>query len=438
MPPKEVRSMVLTPTRSEMRLPWSTRLQMSRPNSSVPRMWMALGGLSREAGDSRVGLYEESTPASSAAAMKTSRMSAPVTTLRLPRRRRSQRGRVAGAAAGAVGTRTSTVASVIADARVDERVEEIHAQVDQHIGRGGDEDHALHYRIVAPENGRDDEAAQSRDVEDDLRDDGPADQHSSGDADHGDHGHQRVAERVLPRHHALGQALGPRGADVVLLQHLEHAGAADPRDERRLAEAQRKGGQHHVAEGGHGVREDRHVAGRRQPPEPHREEVDEVEAQPEAGDAHAEERDGHEPAIPGRPAMGGGDGPRGHPDGHRDPEGAQHEDEGGLGALPEGPAHGTVEKVGLAQIAGEHPTVKTDELLPQGAVQAEGLARRLDLRRRGVGPEHDADRITRDQVNEQEDDGRDHGHHGQYREQPSDQIGPHGLRPRSYFSSQTL
>src|SRR5215813_8852541 len=77
------------------------------------------------------------------------------------------------------------------------------------------------------------------------------------------------------------------------------------------------------------------------------------------------------------------------------PEGTPHEDEGGLGALPEGPAHGTVEKVGLAQIAGEHPTVKTDELLPQGAVQAEGLARRLDLRRRGVGPEHDADRITR-------------------------------------------
>src|SRR5215831_4414080 len=166
MPPKEVRSMVLTPTRSEMRLPWSTRLQMSRPNSSVPRMWMALGGLSREAGDSRVGLYEESTPASSAAAMKTSRMSAPATTLRLPRRRRSQRGRVAGTAAGAAGTRTSTVASVITDARVDE-----------HIGRGGDEDHSLHHGIVAPENGRNDEPAETRDVEDDLRDDGTADQH---------------------------------------------------------------------------------------------------------------------------------------------------------------------------------------------------------------------------------------------------------------------
>src|SRR5215467_10351209 len=102
--------------------------------------------------------------------MKTSRMRAPSTTLRLPRRRRSQRGRVDGATAGAAGTRTSTVASVIADAGVDEGVEDVHA----------------------------------RDVEDDLRDDGAADQHGGGDTDHGDHGDERVAERVHPGHRALG------------------------------------------------------------------------------------------------------------------------------------------------------------------------------------------------------------------------------------------
>src|SRR5690242_15206062 len=130
-------------------------------------MWAALGGLSRKAGESRVGLYEESTPASRAAAMKTSRMRAPATTLRLPSRRRSHRGRMDGDAAGAAATRTSTVASVIADARVDERVEEIHAEVDEHVGGGGDEDHALHHGIVAPEDGRDDQATQPGNVEDD-------------------------------------------------------------------------------------------------------------------------------------------------------------------------------------------------------------------------------------------------------------------------------
>src|SRR5262245_30913601 len=142
---------------------------MSRPNSSVPRMCVALGGLSREAGDSRVGLYEVSTPARSAAAMKTSRMNAPTTTARLPRRRRSQRGRVDVAAAGTAGTRRSTAASVIADAWVDDRVEQVHAQVDEDVGGGGDEDDPLHHGIVAPENGRDDESPQPWDVEDDLR-----------------------------------------------------------------------------------------------------------------------------------------------------------------------------------------------------------------------------------------------------------------------------
>src|SRR5215510_7188811 len=107
--------------------------------------------------------------------MKTSRMRAPSTTLRLASRRRSQRGRVDGATADAAGTRTSTVASVIADARVDERVEQVHAQIDEDVGRGDDEHHALHHGIVAPENGRDDEPAQPRDVEDDFRDDGASD-----------------------------------------------------------------------------------------------------------------------------------------------------------------------------------------------------------------------------------------------------------------------
>src|SRR5262247_2736095 len=117
--------------------------------------------------------------------MKTSRMKAPSTTLRLPRRRRSQRGRVDGATAGAAGTRTSTAASVIANAGVDEGVEDVHAQVDEDVGGGDDEDDSLHHGIVAPENGRDDQPPQSRDVEDDLRD-------------------ERVAERVHPGHRALG------------------------------------------------------------------------------------------------------------------------------------------------------------------------------------------------------------------------------------------
>src|SRR4029453_11308396 len=133
---------------------------MSRPNSSVPRMCPGPGGRSREGGGRRVGLWVESTPASKAASTKTRRMSAPATTLWLPRSRRSQRGRVDGAAAGPGETRTSTAASVIADSRIDEGIEKIHPEIDQDIHGGRDEHHPLHHGIVAPQDGRDDEPAQ--------------------------------------------------------------------------------------------------------------------------------------------------------------------------------------------------------------------------------------------------------------------------------------
>src|SRR6266545_4339296 len=281
MPPTDVSNMVVTPTSSEMRLPWRTRLQTSRPNSSVPRKCRALGAWSRAAGSSRVGLCVESTPASSAASTKARRIRAPATTLRLARVRRSQRGRVDGAAALTVGARTSTVASVIADPRIDQRVQQVDPEIDEHVGRGRDEDDPLHHRVVTPQNRRNDEAAQTRDVEDDLRDDGAPDQHGGRDADDRDDGHERVAKGVDPGDRAVRKPLGLRRADVILLEHLEHAGAADARDQRRLVEAEREGGQHHVPHRAHGVGEHRDVARGGQPAEAHGEEVDEVEAEPE-------------------------------------------------------------------------------------------------------------------------------------------------------------
>src|SRR5436190_400536 len=106
----------------------------------------------------------------------TRRMSAPATTLRLARVRRSHRGRVDGAADPTAGARTSTAASVIADPRINERVEQVDPEIDEHVDGGRDEDDPLHHGIVAPEDGRDDEAAQTRYVEHDLRDDSAADQ----------------------------------------------------------------------------------------------------------------------------------------------------------------------------------------------------------------------------------------------------------------------
>ena len=45
------------------------------------------------------------------------------------------------------------------------------------------------------------------------------------------------------QHLALGLALGARGADVVLVHHLEHAGARDAGDQRDVDHRQRERGQ---------------------------------------------------------------------------------------------------------------------------------------------------------------------------------------------------
>src|SRR5438132_1113898 len=56
-----------TPITSEVRVPWITRLKMSRPSSSVPNRCAVVGGWRKKTLD-RVGSYGASTGASSATA----------------------------------------------------------------------------------------------------------------------------------------------------------------------------------------------------------------------------------------------------------------------------------------------------------------------------------------------------------------------------------
>src|SRR5215470_2966199 len=143
MPQSEVRIIVVAPTSSETWAPWRTRLNTSRPNSSVPRKFVVLGGLRRWAGFSRRGSCVEMTPASSAARMTTARIAAPTAMFRFRAAYRRQVGRAGGAA-----VRTAAP-SAIADPRVDEDVEHVDREIDQYVRGCGDQDHALHDRIVA-------------------------------------------------------------------------------------------------------------------------------------------------------------------------------------------------------------------------------------------------------------------------------------------------
>ena len=73
---------------------------------------------------------------------------------------------------------------------------------------------------------------------------------SAGDVEGDDGGHrdQRVAERVPHHHRALGEALGSGGADVVLVQHLEHAGPRESRVRGQRDQHQRERRQDQVGQ----------------------------------------------------------------------------------------------------------------------------------------------------------------------------------------------
>ena len=68
------------------------------------------------------------------------------------------------------------------------------------------------------------------------------------EADHGQDRHGGVAQRMAHQHDPVGEALGAGGADVVLVQHLEHAGARDAGDQRDEADRQGERRQDHALE----------------------------------------------------------------------------------------------------------------------------------------------------------------------------------------------
>ena len=109
-------------------------------------------------------------------------------------------------------------------------------------------DRGLDDREVAPGHGLHDEPAHPRPREDRLDHDGAAQHEAEREPADREEGAGRVAQGVAVDHPALGQPLGPRRADVVVLQHLQHPAAdqAHVLGERRGG--QRERGQDQVGE----------------------------------------------------------------------------------------------------------------------------------------------------------------------------------------------
>src|SRR3954471_23134226 len=115
-----------------------------------------------------------------------------------------------------VRSRISSSANSVPHTWVDERVRDVDDQVGHDDEERAEQHGALDHGHVAVLDRVVGEAPDARDVEHGLGEDRAAEQHADVQAGRGDDRRARGAQRVAQDDPALAQALGPRGADVVL------------------------------------------------------------------------------------------------------------------------------------------------------------------------------------------------------------------------------
>src|SRR5436190_3057435 len=269
---------------SETRTPKTMRDRRSRPNRSVPNGWRWLGPWNTWAASIAVGENGAMRPAKSPTAiMRKSATQAP-----------TKSGPRASEPVGAV----AVPGSAAAEARIEDRIEEIHGEVQHHERGGEEENHALHHGIVSLEDRVEQEAPHTGQREDVLDHDDAAHDVAELDAGDRDDGDQRVPERVVEGHPALGQPLGARRADVLAPEDGEHRRARHARDRRRRRRPQRQRRQRHRQEIGGRVARERHPLERRHPAEVDREEQNQHGPLPEGRKREAERGDHADRAVP--------------------------------------------------------------------------------------------------------------------------------------------
>src|SRR5947208_16525379 len=268
---------------SETRTPKTMRDKRSRPNRSVPNGWRGLGPWNTWAASIAVGENGATSAAKS-----------PTTTMR---RSAAHAATKSGLRASERGGAAPVPGSAAPETGIENRIEEIHDEVQDHEGGREQQNHALDHGVVTLEDRVEEkppDAGQRKDVLDD--DDAAHDvaELGAGDRDDGD---QRVAERVVEGHPALGQPLGAGRADVLASEDVEHRRARHAGDHRRRRRPQRERRQRHRQEiDGRAVRE-RHPLERRHPAEVDREEQDQHGPLPEGGQGETERGDHADHAV---------------------------------------------------------------------------------------------------------------------------------------------
>src|SRR5690606_38867460 len=194
MPSTPDSSTTRKPTSSDSRPPWMTRLNTSRPKSSVPNQCSALGACRRFMMESLYGsngLIQGASAAAATSTASTTRLAS--TVLRATSRRTAcQRS--------AHGPEEIAIATAVAHSRNDQQVQQVDEKVDQDIDGGNDQQRALDDRVVAPQHRRHHQAAYAGQAKHGFGDHRAADQQSGGQPQHRQYRDQRIARRVLQDH----------------------------------------------------------------------------------------------------------------------------------------------------------------------------------------------------------------------------------------------
>ena len=111
------------------------------------------------------------------------------------------------------------------DPRIDVGVQNVDRQVDRQDQHRLQDDDRLQQREVAIDHRLVGQPADAGPGEHRLRDDRAGDQIADEHAPQRQHRDQRVAQAMLPDHHALAQSLDARQLDEFAVHHLQHAGA---------------------------------------------------------------------------------------------------------------------------------------------------------------------------------------------------------------------
>src|ERR1700730_15624644 len=196
----------------EMRAPWRMRDRMSRPSSSRPRPWLHDGPASAPSSCCFRGSWGATQGPTAAMSRKNTTSARPATAARLRVKRRH------AAAAG-----------LVLDAGIRIPVEDVGDELDEEGDKGQEEDRALDPGKVPHADRFDDQPADAGEREYGLHEHRSREHEPELQGHHRDDGEERVAEGMAPDDHALPHALGARGPDIVLVEHVDHAGTGHPR-----------------------------------------------------------------------------------------------------------------------------------------------------------------------------------------------------------------